>query len=508
MQIFPYTNLFILEMANNHMGDVSHGLAIIRQCHEAVKPFPFRFAIKFQYRDLDTFIHPDFKQRKDIKYVKRFQETRLSADDFLALKAEAQKLGFLTACTPFDEASVDLIEKHGFDIVKIASCSFTDWPLLERVARTKLPLVASTAGVPTDDIDRVVSFLEHRDKPLCLMHCVGSYPTPDHELELNQLDFFRERYADIAVGFSTHEEPDNVNSIKIAVAKGATAFERHVGVPTPTALNNPYSSSPAQLRAWLASAQSAIAMCGVKGQRRAISEREAADLIGLKRGVFASGALAADTRVTTQNAFLAIPNVPGQLLANDLSKYVDYTLLKPVEPNAPILRENLRTVDHRDRILDIVRKLAVLLKDSKVTVQNKLTLELSHHYGLDQFERWGCSIINCINREYCKKIILLLPGQENPCHAHKLKEETFHILYGDMQLTLDGQSQLCHAGDIITVERGKPHSFSSSAGAIFEEVSTTHYKNDSFYDDASIAQNTSRKTEMTFWADWLKKTIA
>jgi mannose-6-phosphate isomerase-like protein (cupin superfamily) len=337
---------------------------------------------------------------------------------------------------------------------------------------------------------------------------VGSYPTPDHELELNQLDFFRERYADIAVGFSTHEEPDNVNSIKIAVAKGATAFERHVGVPTPTALNNPYSSSPAQLRAWLASAQSAIAMCGVKGQRRAISEREAADLIGLKRGVFASGALAADTRVTTQNAFLAIPNVPGQLLANDLSKYVDYTLLKPVEPNAPILRENLRTVDHRDRILDIVRKLAVLLKDSKVTVQNKLTLELSHHYGLDQFERWGCSIINCINREYCKKIILLLPGQENPCHAHKLKEETFHILYGDMQLTLDGQSQLCHAGDIITVERGKPHSFSSSAGAIFEEVSTTHYKNDSFYDDASIAQNTSRKTEMTFWADWLKKTIA
>jgi quercetin dioxygenase-like cupin family protein len=102
----------------------------------------------------------------------------------------------------------------------------------------------------------------------------------------------------------------------------------------------------------------------------------------------------------------------------------------------------------------------------------------------------------------------VLKGQENPTHTHKLKEETFHILYGDMDLTLNGQKQLYHAGDIVTVERGVPHSFSSPTGAIFEEVSTTHYKNDSFYDDQAIIQNTNRKTEMTFWADWLKKTIA
>ena len=116
-------------------------------------------------------------------------------------------------------------------------------------------------------------------------------------------------------------------------------------------------------------------------------------------------------------------------------------------------------------------------------------------------------MINCINREYCKKIILVLKGQENPTHTHKLKEETFHILYGDMELTLSGKKQLCHAGDIVTVERGVPHSFASPTGAIFEEVSTTHYKNDSFYEDPAITRNTNRKTEMTFWADWLKKTI-
>ena len=58
--------LFILEIANNHMGDVEHGLKIIREMAEITKKFDFLFAIKFQYRDIDTFIHPDYKSRMDL----------------------------------------------------------------------------------------------------------------------------------------------------------------------------------------------------------------------------------------------------------------------------------------------------------------------------------------------------------------------------------------------------------------------------------------------------------
>ena len=63
--------LFIFEMANNHMGDTAHGVAIIRAIHEACQDFDFDFAFKLQYRDLDSFIHPSFKGRDDVKYVKR-----------------------------------------------------------------------------------------------------------------------------------------------------------------------------------------------------------------------------------------------------------------------------------------------------------------------------------------------------------------------------------------------------------------------------------------------------
>ena len=58
--------LFIFEMANNHMGSVEHGLRIVRAMREVSKDFPFNFGIKLQYRDIDTFIHPDYQQPASI----------------------------------------------------------------------------------------------------------------------------------------------------------------------------------------------------------------------------------------------------------------------------------------------------------------------------------------------------------------------------------------------------------------------------------------------------------
>ena len=84
--------LFIFELANNHCGNLEHGLTIIRKFHDTVKEYKefFNFGFKLQYRHLDTFIHPDFKDRNDIKYVKRFLDTRLAPVQFKMLKDEFQ----------------------------------------------------------------------------------------------------------------------------------------------------------------------------------------------------------------------------------------------------------------------------------------------------------------------------------------------------------------------------------------------------------------------------------
>ena len=503
-----FDKLIILEIANNHMGDVEHGKALIRSFGAVVRNYPeFRFALKFQYRELDTFIHPDYQGRMDIKYIKRFTETRLSEEQFGELKACAEEEGFLSMCTPFDESSVDRIVRQKFDFLKIASCSFNDWPLLEKAARAGLPIVISTAGADLDTIDRVVAFLEHREIPFCLMHCVGSYPTPDEELELNQIDFFKSRYPQIDVGFSTHERPDNFAPALMAVAKGAVILERHVGLPTEKYAINGYSSTPEQVASWLDAIRSAHKMCGVSGRRRDISAKETADLQGLQRGAFLKRDIKAGESISASDLFYAIPCTAGQLRANDISKYLKMKAKQDISANAPLFMAEIEMENVYDKVLDIVRNLCVLIKKSNVPLQNRMDFEISHHYGIDNFYKTGCAIITCVNREYCKKLLFVLPGQRNPVHTHIKKEETFHVLYGDVTLTLNGEKKSFKTGELVVVERGVAHDFASENGCVLEEISTQHFKSDSIYEDPEIAPTEQRKTYMTFYSDWITKGI-
>ena len=70
--------LVVFEMANNHMGDEKHAKKIINDFSKIINPFKkkINFAIKFQYRDKENFIHKSYKN-SDHKGVNRFETTFL-----------------------------------------------------------------------------------------------------------------------------------------------------------------------------------------------------------------------------------------------------------------------------------------------------------------------------------------------------------------------------------------------------------------------------------------------
>ena len=106
-------------------------------------------------------------------------------------------------CTPFDNESVPVISKMGFDIIKVASCSAKDWPLLEDVSQATIPIIASTGGLTIDEIDNIVSFFDHRGNELALMHCVSIYPIPTKDFQLNFIDVLKEDIkVELLVGYS------------------------------------------------------------------------------------------------------------------------------------------------------------------------------------------------------------------------------------------------------------------------------------------------------------------
>jgi sialic acid synthase SpsE/mannose-6-phosphate isomerase-like protein (cupin superfamily) len=502
MSIFENTRskpLLILDLANNHNGSLEHGRRIISAIRESVGEQDAQIAIKFQYRELDTFIHPNFKGRQDIKYVKRFESTRLSWDDFRRLVDFVRAMGFLAACTPFDEASVRRVVEHDYDILKVASASFTDWPLLEEVVGTDLPIVASTAAASVDEIDRVATFLSHRKKDFALMHCVAAYPTADSDLQLNRIDLLTSRYQGVPVGYSTHENPNNMAAVQMAVAKGARILERHVGIGTSNDPLNDYSSTPDTVGEWVAAIRQALAMCGRTDGSFTPVAAEVEALQGLRRGAFAKKSLADGSRVGIKDVFFAIPLQEGQVVANEWSKYSTRTVQGELRENDAVLNAQIQLTEEQDLIWRIVQRARELFAGSGVTLPQHADLEISHHYGLDRFEEVGLLMVTVINRDYCKKLLGLLPGQVHPEQFHNMKEETFHCLSGDVDLWLNDVHRTMRPGDVVTVQPGVRHRFSSKAGCVIEEISSTHFKDDSYYTDDSISKNPNRKTFVSFW---------
>ncbi|MBK6637708.1 MAG: N-acetylneuraminate synthase family protein [Rhodocyclaceae bacterium] len=330
-----FEDLFVLELANNHWGHLERGLKIVTDFSRIVRFNNVRAAIKLQLRDVDAFIHADFRDRTDIRYIKKTLDTRLPYDDYAELVRAIRQGGCITMATPFDERSVDLCVGLDIELLKIASSDLNDWILIEKIAKTRKPVIVSTGGSSLKDIDDLVKFFANRNIPLAINHCVSLYPSEDNELEINQIDFLRERYPYNVIGYSTHEYHDWTSSVMLAYAKGARTFERHIDIEADGVPVSPYCSTPAQVDTWFKAWKKAVEMCGSPGTAKRIpQQREIAYLDGLVRGVYAKRDLPVGHALSDEDVYLAIPLQKGQISCRELMH--GEVLLQAVPANAPI----------------------------------------------------------------------------------------------------------------------------------------------------------------------------
>lgn len=314
-----FDELFVLEIANNHWGSLERARNIVTDFSRVVRYNNVRAAMKFQFRDVDTFIHPKARNRTDVRYIKKTLDTRMSRDDFANLIEHVTKSNCIPMATPFDEKSVEFCQELNLPIIKLASSDINDWVLIEKIAKTKKPVIASTGGSSLKDMDDLVTFFENRGIPLALNHCVSLYPSEDNELELNQIDFLRTRYPGITIGFSTHEYHDWSSSLTIAYAKGARTFERHVDIEAGGIPVSPYCTLPDQCDKWFRAFHKVKEMCGAPGtQKRIPGHTEIEYLDALVRGVYATRNLEAGHRLQEGDFFMAIPLWQGQLSCREL----------------------------------------------------------------------------------------------------------------------------------------------------------------------------------------------
>jgi N-acetylneuraminate synthase len=349
-----FENLFVLELANNHWGSLERGLKIVNDYAQVVKFNNVKAAIKLQLRDVENFVHNDFKGTKDVRYVSKTESTRMSRADIRAMVLRIREQGCIPMATPFDEVSVDYCEELDLPIIKIASSDLNDWFLIEKIALTKKPVIVSTGGSSLKDLDDLVRFFANRNIPLAINHCVSVYPSEDGDLELNQVDFLRRRYPDNVIGFSTHEYNDWCSSMLLSYAKGARTWERHIDVEADGIPVSPYCSLPHQIDQWFKAFHKAVEMCGGESSTKRVPKRKEIEYLDtLVRGIYAKRDLPADYEIHHRNLnrdfYLAIPLLKGQLSCREILN--GQQLINPIQKDRPLMIDDVDSPYARNDIL-------------------------------------------------------------------------------------------------------------------------------------------------------------
>ncbi len=329
--IFISKPLIIFEVANNHMGDEVYLKSLINKYYNSTLKYKniFDFAIKFQFRDLKTFIDPN----ADINHpgIKRFTSTYFDKSKWKRIVTFSKKK-FKVISTPFDEISVNFISQLKLDYIKIASCSYNDWSLIEKINKCKLPIICSLGGANENDIEKLISFFSNKIKKnkISFLYCVAKYPTSINELNLDTFRILKEKYGSSIKGFSTHENPDESMAGALAFAMGSRIFEKHIFLENKKYQHNKYSSSLRQTLTWLENLKKAKEICGSYNNRNQNIKVEKKQLHQFQRGIFVkkNKNLKKNDLLNDKNITMMFPARDNQLLANEFSKYKNYILKK------------------------------------------------------------------------------------------------------------------------------------------------------------------------------------
>jgi sialic acid synthase SpsE len=164
-------------------------------------------------------------------------------------------------------------------------------------------------------------------------------------LELNQIDYLRNRYPEHVIGFSSHEQYDWSASMMISYAKGARTWERHIDIDADGIPVSPYCSLPEQADTWFKAFHKAKEMCGGSStSRRVLPKREIEYLDALVRGVYARRPIEPGYVFSKysfeEDFYMAIPLRKGQLSVREIMN--GEKLTAPIEADEPL------TIDHID----------------------------------------------------------------------------------------------------------------------------------------------------------------
>ncbi len=194
----------IAEIGQNHNGELSLAFELIHAAKESGAD-----VAKFQLYNARTLFSEDGNE-----WFKYNCETEIKQDQLYMLAEECRKVKIEFMASAFDIERVGWLEDIGVKRYKIASRSINDVDLLQAVAETGKPIIASLGMWEEKQFPRIGS-----SSRTYYLYCLSKYPTPLFECKLASVDFTK--YS----GFSDHTV--GISAAIVAFSRGAQIIEKH-----------------------------------------------------------------------------------------------------------------------------------------------------------------------------------------------------------------------------------------------------------------------------------------
>jgi sialic acid synthase SpsE len=238
--------LIIAELGTSHGADPVKAGELIEAAAEAGAD-----CIKFQIVYAREILHPNTGEVElsggRIRLFDRFRQLEVDPSFFAEMKEKVEKKGLIFLCTPFGLQSARELRELQPECVKIASPELNFTSLIREIASYKLPTLLSTGVSKLGDIEEALSVFDETagaGYPVCLLHCVTSYPAPEKDYNLRVLKNLS-RVFGVPVGVSDHSlDPCLVPAL--GTAMGAAVIEKHFCLSrSDSGLDDPIALPPA-----------------------------------------------------------------------------------------------------------------------------------------------------------------------------------------------------------------------------------------------------------------------
>jgi len=335
---------FIAEAGVNHNGSLKIALKMVDIAKKAGAD-----AIKFQTFKTNNLIlsnAPKSKyhiettgndKRQTWFDLLKTQELSYQMHKKIIKHCKKRKIIFLS--TPYDEESVDMLEKLNVKAYKVASTDNTNIPLLNYIAKKRKPMFISTAMTNIREVqDAVKCVKKYIPTKFVLLQCTGNYPSKNLDSNLKVMLTYKKKFGCL-YGYSDHTL-DFINP-GAATALGASVYEKHFTLDKKLyGPDHRMSLLPSELKKTIEIIKKTKIALG--NEEKEVLDSEKHNRLRLKKSLVTKSFIKKGEKLNKNK--LAIKRPGTGLPPKEIFSIINYVALKDISANSVLKRKMLKRI--------------------------------------------------------------------------------------------------------------------------------------------------------------------